>query len=64
MRGNAVVQAGTGSQLYNSKIEKGAGYIYVPSALVDAYKADSKWNAYANQFRAIEDYPDICGGGA
>lgn len=44
-----------------SKIEKGGGYIYVPSALVDAYKAATNWSTYANQIRAIEDYPDICG---
>ena len=42
-------------------IEKGTGYIYVPRALVDTYKADSVWSTYANQFRAIEDYPDVCG---
>jgi hypothetical protein len=43
-------------------IESGSGYIYVPSALVDSYKVASNWEDYANQFRAIEDYPDICGG--
>ena len=44
-----------------SKIEKGGGYIYVPSALVDAYKVETNWSTYASQIRAIEDYPDICG---
>ena len=39
----------------------GTGYIYVPSALVDTYKADTNWSTYAAQFRAIEDYPEICG---
>ena len=38
-----------------------SGFIYVPSALVDTYKADSKWSTYKYKFRAIEDYPDICG---
>lgn len=49
--------------LYGTQIEKGEGYIYVPSALVDSYKNDSvnHWSEYADQFRAIEDYPDICG---
>ncbi len=46
----------------NSAIKSGTGYIYVPRALVDSYKAASNWSTYANQFRAIEDYPDICGG--
>ena len=38
------------------------GYIYVPRALVDSYKSATNWSAYATQFRAIEDYPEICGG--
>ena len=38
------------------------GYIYVPSALIEDYKAATNWSTYATQFRAIEDYPDICGG--
>ena len=37
------------------------GYIYVPAALVDSYKSATNWANYASQFRAIEDYPDICG---
>ena len=45
----------------STKIEGGTGYIYVPSAMIDSYKADSSWSTYAAQFRAIEDYPDICG---
>lgn len=40
----------------------GTGFIYVPKALVDSYKAATNWSAYASQIRAIEDYPDICGG--
>lgn len=46
---------------YRGPIALGTGYIYVPSALVDTYKADTKWSKFAAQFRAIEDYPDICG---
>lgn len=46
----------------NSPIGKGTGYIYVPSALVETYKTATNWSTFANQFRAIEDYPDICGG--
>lgn len=42
-------------------IASGNGYIYVPAAIIDTYKSDSVWSAYADQFRAIEDYPDICG---
>ena len=43
-------------------IASGTGYIYVPSALVDSYKAASNWSTFAAQIRAIEDYPEICGG--
>lgn len=42
-------------------IAKGTGYIYVPAALIEDYKVAANWAPYAAQFRAIEDYPDICG---
>ena len=45
----------------SSGIKAGTGYIYVPSTLVDSYKAATNWSTFANQIRAIEDYPDICG---
>ena len=44
-----------------SSIASGTGYIYVRSALIDSYKGATNWRTYANQIRAIEDYPDICG---
>lgn len=47
--------------LYLTPIAKGTGYIYVPQSLIEAYKAATNWVTYAAQFRAIEDYPDICG---
>ena len=37
-------------------IGSGTGYIYVPRALVDSYKAATNWSTYAAQFRALEDY--------
>lgn len=48
--------------LSGTKIASGTGYVYVPSALVDAYKAasGSGWSIYASQIRAIEDYPAVC----
>lgn len=51
------------SNLSSSAISSGTGYIYVPKALIDQYKVATNWVTYANQFRAIEDYPDICGTG-
>lgn len=38
------------------------GYVYVPSSQVANYKTATNWVTYANQIRAIEDYPTICGG--
>lgn len=46
----------------STKMNKGEGNIYVPAAMVDAYKAGTNWAAYADQIRAIEDYPEITGG--
>ena len=37
-------------------IASGTGYIYVPAALVDSYKAANNWSTYANQFRSLEGY--------
>ena len=42
--------------LSGTPISNGAGYIYVPSALVDRYKTATNWSTYANQIRAIENY--------
>lgn len=47
--------------LTTTAIGKAAGYIYVPAALVETYKAATNWVTYADQIRAIEDYPEICG---
>lgn len=41
-------------------IVEGTGYIYVPKAKLSTYKAATNWTTYSAQFRAIEDYPEIC----
>lgn len=46
----------------STPIASGTGYVYVPAALVDEYKAATNWSTYADQIRAIEDYPEITGG--
>lgn len=52
----------------STPIASGTGYIYVPKVMADgtdgvaAYKAATNWAAYADQIRAIEDYPEITGG--
>lgn len=48
------------SIFYGSTLLKQTGYVYVPAALVDTYKADEFWSTVASQIRAIEDYPEIC----
>lgn len=45
----------------STPITKGTGYVYVPSALIADYEADPVWTEVGAQFRAIEDYPEICG---
>lgn len=45
-----------GNAFKDTKIGKGTGYIYVPRALIDSYKAATNWSTYADQFRALEDY--------
>lgn len=57
LRNTEAVSTITGTPFAGSAIASGTGYIYVPAALVDTYKAN--WTAYASQIRAIEDYPGI-----
>lgn len=56
LRAETVVTLSNANALVDTAIEDGAGYIYVPSALVDSYKAATNWSTYATQFRALEDY--------
>lgn len=62
LRLNAVATLSNSNSFNSTPIANGTGYIYVPDALIDSYKTATNWSVYANQFRAIEDYPDICGG--
>lgn len=48
--------------LSSNKFNNGTAFVYVPAALVDTYRRATNWSAYANQIRAIEDYPEITGG--
>lgn len=61
LRGSNVATL-TSPAFSETPIANGTGYIYVPSTLVAAYKNATNWSTYANQIRAIEDYPDITGG--
>lgn len=61
LRSDSLVTLSGTNALTGTKIAGSGGYIYVPSALVDSYKAATNWSTYENKIRAIEDYPDICG---
>ena len=63
LRPNVVAKMQGTTVFTTCPITSGTGYIYVPAALVDSYKAAANWSTYANQIRAIEDYPEITGGG-
>ena len=39
----------------NTTIESGTGYIYVPDTLVDSFKSETNWSAYANQIKGISE---------
>ncbi len=62
LRSSTLCELGNTNVFLRTPIASGTGYVYVPSALVDSYKAATNWSTYAAQIRAIEDYPDICGG--
>lgn len=53
---------GAASAFTGTPVANGTGYIYVPQSLIEDYKVATNWVTYANQFRAIEDYPDVYGG--
>lgn len=62
LRTNTVCTLSNSNALSKTPIADGAGYVYVPSSLVDSYKSATNWTTYVNQIRAIEDYPAITGG--
>ena len=61
LRSPTVCTMNNANAFTGTPIASGTGYIYVPKALIEDYKAAARWSYYANQFRAIEDYPNICG---
>lgn len=55
LRANQVVELSGTQHFYQTKIESGQGYIYVPDNLVDSYKAAEGWSTYSNQIRSIDE---------
>ena len=62
LRSSTVCTLAATSAFTSTKIASGTGYIYVPSSLLADYQSATNWSTYASGFRAIEDYPEICGG--
>ena len=54
LRGSSLCSLG--SALTGTPFASGTGYIYVPSELLDRYKAATNWATYSERFRALEDY--------
>lgn len=46
------------SAFRNTPIASGTGYIYVPDASVDAYKAATNWATYADQIKPLSEYTE------
>lgn len=61
LRGAAIPEIAS-QTFINTPIASGEGYIYVPAARLEEYKAATNWSSFADQIRAIEDYPEITGG--
>ena len=62
LRGETMVTLTNRYAFNGTPIWSGNGYVYVPKSLVESYKTATNWVGFANQIRAIEDYPEICGG--
>ena len=56
LRNTNIASLSSSQALNNTPINSGTGYIYVPSALIDQYKAATNWSTYYAKFRALEDY--------
>lgn len=62
LRSNIVCTLENTGAFVGTKIGSKTGFIYVPNALVAEYQAATNWTTFSEQIRAIEDYPEICGG--
>lgn len=62
LRANSVCSLAGTNAFTSTPVATGGGFVYVPAALVDSYKAATNWSTYAEKIRAIEDYPQYTGG--
>lgn len=54
---DGVVSLASTTAIGGTPIESGTGYIYVPDALVDSYKAATNWSTYAAQIKGLSELP-------
>lgn len=60
-RTDAICEFVNTNALANTRIKNGTGFVYVPRALLEEYRQATNWSSLLpEQFRAIEDYPEIC----
>ena len=56
--GESVFNLSNASGLETSGIGLGTGYVYVPDALVESYKAAQYWSSYANNIKPLSELPE------
>lgn len=56
LRSQAVCSLDSVYAFRSTPIYNGTGYIYVPSALYDSYRENTRWTTLANQFRKLEEW--------
>lgn len=57
LRANSVCTLGNTNSFQSTPVASGAGYIYVPDALAEQYRAATNWVVYADQIRGISQIP-------
>lgn len=61
LRGITAVPTLSANFFSATRVASGNAYVYVPRSLEGTIKLTNNWSTYANQIRAIEDYPAVCG---
>ena len=55
-RSDKITENGSTAAFANTPLAKGAGFVYVPRALMTQYKTANNWSACVSQIRVLEDY--------
>jgi hypothetical protein len=53
----SIMTLSNSNALTGTPIASGSGYIYVPDALVETYKAATNWSVYASQIKGLSEVP-------